>query len=165
MESMQIEISGDNDRLAHVLSFALGDTFGSLRAGVEAWRDLLDAMPTEVGGDDADTEELLEEIERMLAAATALTVAAVPKEGYSNHPIRAVTWLDDSVTVGFETPGGVDLRCSRTSDGVSLAVDFGRDSKDAATQLAFRLWRATGSQQAAQLLSECSAELAAANVL
>lgn len=160
--SFQFEIGGGNEHIANVLSGVLGGTFGSLDAGVEAWRALLDAMPTKVGDDDADTEELLEEIERMLAAATALTVVAVPEEGYFNHPIRAVTWLDDPVTVGFETPGGVDVRCSRTSDGVSLAVDFGRDSKSAATRIVARLWLATGSQQAAQLLAECSVELAAA---
>ena len=146
MESMQIEIDGDADHLANVLSDAIGGTFGSLDAGQAAWRAVVNAMH-----DDG----------QMLAAAIALTVAATPEEGDS-HPCRAGAWLDDHGVLTLCTAGGVHLRIVRSATGISMSVDFRRDSHVAVTEVSARLWLATGSQQAAELLAECSVELAAA---
>lgn len=144
--SFQFEIGGGNEHIANVLSDVLGGMFGSLDAGVEAWRTVVDSMD-----DDG----------QMLAAAIALTVSATPEEG-DIHPQRAGAWLDDHGLLTLCTAGGVHVRMVRFATGISISVDFRRDSKSAATQIAARLWLATHSQQAAELLAQCSADLLAA---
>lgn len=122
--------------------------FGSLAAPREAWARLVHALQDGQNGD-------------VLAAADGIAMAAVPEEAFP-HPQRADVGVNAAGAAVFQTPGGVLVSIWAIESGdLGLLVDFGRESRFAATMLLAGI--ASREPSAYQPLALAAAELAEYN--